>query len=539
VTSHGKLAGAPFKEPRVASGFGKGQPTEKSSSAGEYVFTVSGAGHYSVELFGQDDSGLRDALLIFLDDDTTPACPAPTGGGKLHRFTGPNVTAANPSWANTGYYAFDTLVLAAGDVVCVERGAWVEGHLVQDQDKGCSGHNIQVAGKGGWSGQSGVGKTPQDSRGALMQLCGANITVRGITTVNSLAANIELSPYWYRGYCEVLPDKMREMLGGNRIDNVKALSTWWYSTDGLYAGPWGEVSNSFVMVNDDSLKPMARYTKVRDCTVWQGDNGWSVMAGWNTGTEENGMSVQNVHVIHVGHWADGYCYPCNDKHHSCSGGPSTTGPGRGYCNGAFPSEGFQGYRAVIGAIYGKPGGLSGVSLDNILVSGPYWRAVSLAAAWSLFGQDPVGSISDWMFGGQQPVVFEQPQKPGIRSKVWATGQGQRDGAVFDIAFPGLSIGNVTVTEANREEYFWLAKECSAESSMGKNVINISFGLPTKTDDSDVFAPLDICSATAHLGCAGGHDLVGLTSAPKVHTAAACCALCKTMAPNCTAWCVSD
>ena len=84
VTSHGKLAGAPFKEPRVASGFGKGQPTEKSSSAGEYVFTVSGAGHYSVELFGQDDSGLRDALLIFLDDDTTPACPAPTGGGKLH-----------------------------------------------------------------------------------------------------------------------------------------------------------------------------------------------------------------------------------------------------------------------------------------------------------------------------------------------------------------------------------------------------------------------------------------------------------------------
>ena len=40
------------------------------------------------------------------------------------------------------------------------------------------------------------------------------------------------------------------------------------STDGLYAGPWGVVSNSFVMVNDDSLKPMARHTKVRDCTVW-------------------------------------------------------------------------------------------------------------------------------------------------------------------------------------------------------------------------------------------------------------------------------
>ena len=108
------------------------------------------------------------------------------------------------------------------------------------------------------------------------------------------------------------------------------------------------------MVNDDSLKPMARYTKIRDCTVWQGDNGWSVMAGWNTGTEETGMTVENVHIIHVGHWADAYCYPCNAKTHSCSGGPSTAGPGRGYCNGTNPPEGYQGYRAVIGAIYGEP-----------------------------------------------------------------------------------------------------------------------------------------------------------------------------------------
>jgi hypothetical protein len=43
---------------------------------------------------------------------------------------------------------------------------------------------------------------------------------------------------------------------------------------------------------------------------------------------------------------------------------------------------------------------------------------------------------------------------------------------------------------------------------------------------------DICSAAAHMGCGGGHDLVGLRSAPKVHTAAACCAVCK-RTPNCT------
>ena len=144
----------------------------------------------------------------------------------------------------------------------------MEGHLAQDQERGCSGHNIQVAGGGVWSGQAAIGKTPEDSRTALIQLCGANISVSGITTVNALGANIELSPYWYSGYHDVLPGRMQELRGANRIDNVKALATWWYSTDGLYAGPWGVVSNSFVMVNDDSLKPMARHTKVRDCTVW-------------------------------------------------------------------------------------------------------------------------------------------------------------------------------------------------------------------------------------------------------------------------------
>ncbi len=467
VTAHGRLASKSFVEPRVVTGFGQGDPAEKFSGSGEYVFTVNSAGHYSVELFGQG-SGLRDALLLFIDDDFEKAsweCPMPIAGGKLYHFTGPNVpNPSNPSWANTGYYAFDALMVGPGDVVCLDRGAWVEGHLIQDPERGCTGHNIHVAGGGVWSGQAIIGKTPADDRRALIQLCGANITVTGITTANSLAANVELSPYWYKGYHDVLSGEMHELRGGNRIDNVKALSTWWYSTDGLYAGPWGEVSNSFVMVNDDSLKPMARYTKVRDCTVWQGDNGWSVMLGWNTGTEETGMSVHNVHVIHVGHWADGYCYPCSASEPSCHGGTTAAGPGRGYCNGS-PS-GFGGYRAVIGAIYGEPGGLSGVSVNNIRVSGPYWRAFSVAATWSMFGHDPVGTIHDWLIG---QTAFDEPQQHGIKSKVWATG----DAKTFNIAFSGLSIANVSVSTTNRHAYFDVAGECTPQSSTN-DTFNISF-----------------------------------------------------------------
>lgn len=238
-TSHGRLAGKSFINPRVVAGFGKGNPTEKSSASGEYIFTVASAGHYSVELFGQG-AGLRDALLIFVDetsDDTAQECQAPVGSGKLYRFTGPNVSnPTNPSWKNTGYYAFDRMIVGAGDVVCLERGAWVEGHLTQDPKLGCSGHGIAVVGAGVWSGQAIVGKTPADDRRPLIQLCGANITVSGITVANSLAANVELSPYWYKGYWEVVPGEMQALRGGNHIDNVKALSTWWYSTDGLYAG---------------------------------------------------------------------------------------------------------------------------------------------------------------------------------------------------------------------------------------------------------------------------------------------------------------
>ena len=69
---------------------------------------------------------------------------------------------------------------------------------------------------------------------------------------------------------------------------------------------------------------------------------------------------------------------------------------------------------MIGAIYGNPGGLSDVTMDNIRVSGPFWRAFSIAATWSKFGRDPVGTIHDWVFGRDQKIVFDESQKPGIR-----------------------------------------------------------------------------------------------------------------------------
>ena len=165
---------------------------------------------------------------------------------------------------------------------------------------------------------------------------------------------------------------------------------------------------------------------------------------------------------------DGYCYPCSAAEPDCHGGTKATGAGRGYCDGT--TAGFGGYRAVIGAIYGEPGGLSGVTMDNIRVSGTYWRAFSIAATWSMYGHDPTGNIHDWLLGQVQPIIFEEPQQTHIKSKVWATG----DGKIFNIAFSRLSIGNVSVSEANRQTYFDVGGECTPQSSVN-DTFNISFG----------------------------------------------------------------
>jgi hypothetical protein len=186
----GRLATKPFSRPTVASRFGAGAPTQILQAPGEYVFNVTGPGHYSVELFGQAD--LTDALLLFLDEQVVePACPIPAkASATQHRFTGPGVAnPGNPSWSGTGYYKLGSVTLNAGDVVCVERGALVVGHLLQS-NSGCHDDGVVVQGTGVWSGDPY--KTPADDRTPLMRLCGQKPTVRDITLINALGSNVEL-----------------------------------------------------------------------------------------------------------------------------------------------------------------------------------------------------------------------------------------------------------------------------------------------------------------------------------------------------------
>ena len=107
------------------------------------------------------------------------------------------------------------------------------------------------------------------------------------------------------------------------------------------------------------------------------------------------------------------------------------------------------------------------------------RAFSIAADWSYFtaqtGEFPRGSVRDWSL---RRIVFEAPQKPGVRSKIWATGKGSAGaggvGTVSHLAFTDVSIGNVPVTAANHAQHFALGAEAHPFSAVGGNVGNVTF-----------------------------------------------------------------
>ena len=214
-TRRGYLGQKPFFEPKVVSRFGRGHPSTAGVGLGEFNFSVTEPGHYSVELFGQSD--LRDALLIFIDDFSTDhGCLKPQGNGTLYHYTGPGVhNPQNPSWLDTGYYAFnETLILRTGDVVCVDRGAYVQAHF---GSQGCDSKHVRIAGAGIIAGQ-GDFRIPHDDNRPLVRLCGSDMRAEGVVFINALASNLELNPYWADGYKDDDPPQ------GALANNVKVRS---------------------------------------------------------------------------------------------------------------------------------------------------------------------------------------------------------------------------------------------------------------------------------------------------------------------------
>ena len=108
---------------------------------------------------------------------------------------------------------------------------------------------------------------------------------------------------------------------GNVVVNVKCM-TWQMGQDGLNAGKFGTVRDSFVRVIDDALKPWDANGVYQNVVIWQLALGWPINLGWwNWGTGDGGGGgggdggsdentvVNNIYLIHNHNWVSSQAWP--------------------------------------------------------------------------------------------------------------------------------------------------------------------------------------------------------------------------------------
>jgi len=82
------------------------------------------------------------------------------------------------------------------------------------------------------------------------------------------------------------------------IDNVK-LFGYAYNNDGIVAGDYSLVENSFLKVNDDHIKLYHDHVKVRNCTFYVQNNGAVFQFAWNKINPGDHCLVENCEVVAV------------------------------------------------------------------------------------------------------------------------------------------------------------------------------------------------------------------------------------------------
>jgi len=89
---------------------------------------------------------------------------------------------------------------------------------------------------------------------------------------------------------------------GAKVSFVKAIS-WQMGQDGLNAGKFATVTNSFIRVVDDALKPWDSGALYQNITIWQLPLGWPINLGWWGWTQpDEATVVEGVYVIHNQNW---------------------------------------------------------------------------------------------------------------------------------------------------------------------------------------------------------------------------------------------
>ena len=110
-----------------------------------------------------------------------------------------------------------------------------------------------------------------------------NMLIEGVTLVDGPRYNI------------------RALAQYTTIANVKVIS-WWFSTDGIVGGRKSLIQDSFVKVNDDSIKLHWGDNVVRRNVLWQLENGGTFNLSWNIHEDVQDFHVYDNDVIHAEHY---------------------------------------------------------------------------------------------------------------------------------------------------------------------------------------------------------------------------------------------
>ncbi|WP_445725636.1 hypothetical protein [Flavobacterium sp.] len=159
------------------------------------------------------------------------------------------------------------------------------------------------------------------------------------------------------------PRYMISLSGSNHyLHNIKMMG-WWFSTDGISAGENSLIENCFFKVNDDAVKLYRNNMQVKNCVIWQLENGAPFMISWNGSTDYGNVKVQNIDIIRVEHHWD------NEN------------------------------LAVFAAIHGSKAHISNFLIDDIRIDNSNWcmfHLVTRPNRWAKWNPN-FGSLSDFTF----------------------------------------------------------------------------------------------------------------------------------------------
>ena len=170
----------------------------------------------------------------------------------------------------------EKFAIKSGQTVYIPGGAYVKGTITAE-----SASRVSIRGRGilsglGYARRPNVAGIPFNS--VMFNGPGTDQLVEGITVTNP------------QNFCLL-------SRGTFTVRNVK-LFGWWHQTDGWGGGDDSSISDSFLKVNDDSVKFYGKNQTARDLVIYQQVNGAPFQLGWGgDGQSATNCLAENIDVV--------------------------------------------------------------------------------------------------------------------------------------------------------------------------------------------------------------------------------------------------